>query len=116
VDTGVVKQLPSGPDRDALLFDDSGGQGYVTGNDQFAGLHSFNNQVVGDVGAVGNRNDLDQLGRGDSHRLIRNQDQFDGSAPRGPEKNVLDRGGASIRIDPDAKRYRLFRVRWLGHQ
>lgn len=55
----VIKQFASGANGKSAFFDDPSGEWDVTGDNNVAREHHFDNSVVGDVSAVRNGNNFD---------------------------------------------------------
>ena len=73
----IVVEFSACSDCHSTLFNDAGGQRNIAGDRNVAGIEHFNDPVVGDVSAVRNGHDVDQVGSRNAHRLIGDEYDFD---------------------------------------
>ncbi len=71
-----VEPLTAWANRHAQVLHNAGRQGNVRGDHDVAGMHEFEDSKVGVVCAVGDRNDLYQIGAGHSYRLVGDKDKL----------------------------------------
>src|SRR5439155_14930032 len=94
-------QLASRVERVSSAPDHLGGQGYVGGDHQVAGLDLLDDRLVGDVEALRHADGLDERGWRHAKQRVGDQRRQDLRPLGGPEDDLLDDQRARIGIDPD---------------
>jgi len=96
----IVEQFTSRANRDAPSFDNSGGKRDICSDHHVAGSHLIDDQVIGDIRSVPNRNAANQVRLGNRNGLIGNQCGFDLQSKCSSKQQFLDGDRTGIGINP----------------
>ncbi len=104
VNIRVVVQLSANADRSCLCVDDSGRQRNIAGDHNVAGLQALDNSIVRDIGAIWHHQDRKQIGLGNPHRRVGDEDDFELESFGILVDDFADGNRTGVSVDPNGER------------